>query len=471
MAAPPLPPTGVFTYPGDTQIQDILLLPDGRHALALFRVGSVNLWSVLVYHWIEIVTVVAVCVLLLALNHLLRRSRQPGKPYCRRCNYLLIGAGDVCPECGASLTGRNRVIGRSRWPRVVLFTVLIGEIVGSYAVVNDRITRDGSVNSWCLWLSPAVYDWAYHNGQDWLTRHKSWRCRVVEIDLADGSVTRTLFSRDGIMPGDFTLHPDGNSFFLSQGDAVSQHDVGSGRRIAMLRAESVGVPRFQQVTCNAAGDTVYTATMSRTVWAWHPGDGSHDLVAPAWGTQTVLVPYQDRAVSWSRSPKFGSGRSLSWSLSLTLRDLRTGQTVAMPTIQQSVFPVLLPSQDGSWIVCSEDDGFGVWAADTGIRQHAIPVPWVVKGPERIMTGADARFVVLPRYGPTRLYLWDLEKSAWAGSCAGPVSQWIHALLSSDRSVLAAVGVKIAAGNTQYMILTWDLTQLSRDADSADHDLP
>ncbi len=88
-----------------------------------------------------------------------------------------------------------------------------------------------------------------------------------------------------------------------------------------------------------------------------------------------------------------------------------------------------------------------------------------------MTGADARFVVLPRYGPTRLLLWDIEKSTWAGSCAGPVSQWIHALLSADRSIMAAVGVRIAPGNTQYMILTWDLTQLSHHADSADHDPP
>jgi len=465
MAAPPLPPSGVFTYPGDTQIQDILLLPDGRHALALFRVGSVNLWSVLVYHWLEIVTAITVCVLLLVLNHLVRRPRSVGKPYCRQCNYLLIGVGDVCPECGVSLAGRNRVTGRSRWLRFVLFPVLIGSIVGSYAVVKDRVTRDGSVNSWCLWLSPAVYDWAYHNDQAWLTRHKSTRCRVVEIDLADGAVTRTLFSRDGIMPGEFALAPDGTSFFLSQGEAVSQHDLRSGRRIASLRAEDVGEIRFREVTVDALGDTVYVASTRRTVWAWHPADGTHEVVAPTWGMQTVLVPYRDRAVSWSM------GTGLGRSSSSTLRDLLTGQTVAMPTVQQSVLPIFRPSQDGSWIVCPEDGGFGVWAADTGVRRHTIPVPWLAGGPEVIMTGADARFVVLPRYGPTRLYLWDLEKSAWAGSCAGQVSIWIHALLSADRSVMAAVGVKIAAGNTQYMILTWDLTQLSREADSADHDLP
>jgi len=470
MAAPPLSPSGVFTYPGDTQIQDILLLPDGLHALLLLRIGSVNLWSVLVYHWVEIVTAIAVCVLLLTLNHLVRRPRSVGKPYCRRCNYLLVGVGDVCPECGVSVAGRNRVIGRSRRPRFVIVSVLLGLVLACYAVGYDRVTRDGRVNSWCLWLSPAVYDWAYHNDQDWLTRHKSTRCRVVEIDLADGSVTRTLFSRDGIMPGGFTLAPDGTSFFLSQGDAVSQHDLGSRRTIASLRAQDVGEVRFGQVTVNARGDTVYAATTRRTVWAWHPVDGSHDMVvesAPPLPIQSVLVPYQDRAVLWGDSNTFGSGGPFS----TTLRDFISGRTVATLTIQRSVFPVFRPSQDGSWIVCPQDDGFGVWAADTGIRRHMIPAPWVAKRAEAIVTGADARFVVLPRYGPTRLQLWDLERSAWAGSCAGPVTQWIHALLSADRSVMVAVGVRIAPGNTQYMILTWDLTRLSRDADSADHDLP
>jgi len=176
------------------------------------------------------------------------------------------------------------------------------------------------------------------------------------------------------------------------------------------------------------------------------------------------VPYQDRAVLWSMG-------SLGSSLSLTLHDLMTGQTVAAPSIPQRVWPIFRPSQDGSWIMCPEDGGFGVWAADTGVRVHTIPTPWIARGPEVIMTGADARFMVLPRYGPTRLQLWDMEKSAWAGSCAAPVTQWIHALLSADRSVMAAVGVSVASGNTQYMILTWDLTQLSRDDDSADHDLP
>ncbi|TDJ57068.1 MAG: hypothetical protein E2O40_03580 [Planctomycetota bacterium] len=465
MAAKPLPPTGVFTYPGDTQIQDILLLPDGRHGLALFRIGSINLWSVLVYHWIEIVAAIAVCVLLLVLNHLIRRPRRVGKPYCRRCNYLLIGVGDTCPECGASVAGRNRVTGRSRRPRFVLVAVLLGVVVGGYAVGNDRIPRDGIANSWCLWLSPGLYDWAYHNDQHWLTRHKSTRCRVVEIDLADGAVTRTLFSRDGIMPGEFALHPDGTSFFLSQGDAVSQHDLGSGRSIASLRAADVGVTRLQRVTVNAGGDTVYVASMDHRVWAWHPRDGSHEEVVrrPGFPSKVFLVPYRDRAVFTT----FGRRNHLTGMFEehvSTLVDLVTLRMLALLLLQTAV----RMSQDGCWIVCPEYKGFGVWEADTGVRRQTIPAPWLAaSGSDRIVTGADARFVVLPKYGPTELHLWDVEKADWAGSCAGPVNQWVHALLSSDRSVLAAVGVS----NTQYMILTWDLTQLSPDADSADHDLP
>ncbi len=459
MAAPPLPPTGVFTYPGDTQIQDILLLPDGLHALVLLRIGSVNVWSVLVYHCVEIAAAIAVCVLLLILNHLIRRPRQPGKPYCRRCNYLLVGVdAEICPECGANVTGRNHVIGRSRRLRFVVLSLAFGSVVGSSVLGYDSFPRHGAVKSWCLWLSPVLYDWAYHNDQDWLTRHKSMRCRVVEIDLADGAVTRTLFSRDGIMPGEFALHPDGTSFFLSQGDAISQHDLGSGRSIASLRAEDVDVARFQQLTVNAGGDTVYASTMGYSVWAWHPADGSREEVFDNEGLPrnplgpVLLVPYRDGAAVQYVAPENldAQGRP---ELPCKLHDLTTQEVVGEMRL---VGAPLRTSQDGSWIVCKEYKGFGVWDPDVGARRHTISAPWANHSMQHIMTGADARFVVLPRYRPAGLHLWDLEKSAWAGSYAGPVSQWVHARLSADRSFMAAVGVSIAAGQTQYMILTWDL---------------
>ncbi|MEE8458876.1 MAG: hypothetical protein V3S08_03330 [Phycisphaerales bacterium] len=467
MAAKPLPPTGIFTYPGDTQIQDILLLPDGRHALALFRIGSVNLWSVLVYHWIEIVAAIAVCVLLLVLNHLIRLPRRVGEPYCRRCNYLLVGVGGTCPECGASVAGRNRVTGRSRRPGFVLVAVLLGVVVGGYVVGNDRLPRDGTANSWCLWLSPGLYDWAYHNDQHWLTRHKSTRCRVVEIDLADGAVTRTLFSRDGIMPGEFALHPDGTSFFLSQGDAVSQHDLGSGRSIASLRAADVGVTRLQRVTVNAGGDTVYVASTDHRVWAWHPVDRSRVEVVdradwPGAPVRAVLMPYRDRVVlqgeesirveNDARSEE-EVGSHLESRRRSTLHDLGAQQRVASLWLGREVVRV---SDDGSWIVARMGKRFGLWNADTGEREHSIMVPWAVRNRLIFVIGADARTVVLPKYGPSELHLWDIETSAWAGSFTGPVSLWFRARLSADRTHMVALGLNVAGGRTQFKILTWDL---------------
>ena len=150
MVDPPASPTGIFTYPGDTQIQDVLLLPDGLHALALLRIGSVNLWSVLVYYWVEIVAVAGVSILVVLLWRLLGRPLVMGGPHCRRCKYPLVGLdGEVCPECGAALTSRNRIIGRPRRLRVVIALALLVGIVAGYVTGRPRLTRVGSVNTWC----------------------------------------------------------------------------------------------------------------------------------------------------------------------------------------------------------------------------------------------------------------------------------------------------------------------------------
>ncbi len=185
----PDPPDAVITFPGDARIQSVDLLPDGERALVVLRVGSVNLWAVLVYYWIELLAAALTATCVVLLWRLLRHRRQIGKPHCRHCNYLLVDfEGEVCPECGRALSPRNRVIGRPwRWRVAVVGTVLVGAI-GSYLYLFPQVPRVGGAANWQRWLSPRAYDWAWHHNQAWLHRRKAWLTRVVVVELATGRI-------------------------------------------------------------------------------------------------------------------------------------------------------------------------------------------------------------------------------------------------------------------------------------------
>lgn len=125
-------PDGVFTFRGDTRIQDIVLAPEGTHAYAIFQIGSVNLWAVLVFFWPEITATLVTLCIGVALWRVLRRRRRLGEPHCRRCNYLLTNlSGDRCPECGFELTEGNRVIGQPRrWKIAALLVLMVMTAAG-----------------------------------------------------------------------------------------------------------------------------------------------------------------------------------------------------------------------------------------------------------------------------------------------------------------------------------------------------
>ena len=476
MVAPPLLPTGVFTYPGDTNIQDIVLLPDGSHLLAVFRIGSVNLWSVLVYGWIEIVATVAVGILVVALLRLLHRRRVIGQPHCRRCNYLLVNLGaDVCPECGIELTSRNRVVGRPRRLRVAVTVGLLVAVFAGYATGYRRLARQGSVSTWCQWLSPGLYDYALRHRQSWLLDHKSWRCRVVEIDLADGSVTRTLVSRDGIWPGPLVLHPDGRSFFFSQGDVITHHDLANGRRLGAFRLDESSPRRLHRLTVDAPGETVYAMTMDNVVWAWHLADGTRervlDVVDLTGGRERQfrflrLIPYHDRLICQEQpTGSIGVNPQL---LDSTVWDLTTRTPVGSLGPIASSF---LMSSGGRWLVGPRGSPpvFDVWDLETRTLRETIRPSWG-QGPgvsRRFMLGADNRFVVLPGPAANELHLWDLDTSTWAGVCAAPVTSWMRARLETDGSRLVAVAKTLAGPTITDKIVTWDISTLLRDRDPAE----
>ena len=242
-----------------------------------------------------------------------------------------------------------------------------------------------------------------------------------------------------------------------------RHRLPDGRQLASWRAGEVGEKRFQQLSVNARGDTVYAMTPSYSVWALDVAEGTiekvfddGDLLPGARLRAAILVPYQDRLVIQQ-----GSVRDNRTAPESSIHDLTTRQRVVSLDLPNSFFR---SSQDGRWIMCplGSDAGplsaeVGVWDSQTGLLQQMISTSRSY-GPAGVVlaSGADERFVILPRYNPAELRLWDLQRATWTLSCRGPVSLWHRAKLSADRSLMLAVARNVAGGQTQYKILKWNL---------------
>src|SRR5690242_2831138 len=81
---------------------------DGESMYLVARLPQFDLWSLVTYHWPELLLAACVILAARALFRTLRRTQDPLHDYCRKCNYSLHAlAADACPECGLRLTPGN----------------------------------------------------------------------------------------------------------------------------------------------------------------------------------------------------------------------------------------------------------------------------------------------------------------------------------------------------------------------------
>ena len=268
-------PSHIFSYPGDTWIDWIDLTPDGKHLRAHWRLGSVNLWAVLVYFWPELLAFIAALMLVVMLCRVIRRKRIVGQWYCRKCNYQLANSvSDRCPECGATLTPRNRVIGRPPLWRLGLIGVLLMAIGAGYEYGRGHFPREGTVSKWFYWCSTRIYDWAYHHDQDWLLRHKTWITQIVEIDPQTGRIDRTVFSQRGGFFFKLQTAPDGRSMIGYGGDnELFRVDAETGSIVARIRCPEKYALQFS-IGVGADGNTAYFTSEEGLLRAWDTQSGA-----------------------------------------------------------------------------------------------------------------------------------------------------------------------------------------------------
>gem|GEM_PF-4086931 len=167
-----------------------------RKAYAATEFVAINVLSLLSAAWIEAMALLAAGLSLLWIRRVARRPQQPGQLYCRRCNYLLTSLQrDVCPECGAEITGRGQMIGRRPWPRLSAAILLLLATLGLYAAYFRRVPRLVWPDTWPAWWSRSLDEVARANSKyQWLIQHSRVLSRLVEIDLNDAGATRTLWT-------------------------------------------------------------------------------------------------------------------------------------------------------------------------------------------------------------------------------------------------------------------------------------
>jgi len=208
--------------PGRTAGAKGLLTPEGDKLY--LRLGSVaiNVWGVLVYFWPELlggVTTVTVLVVALALRRIARRPRLAGELHWRKCNYCLKGVpSERCPECGAP--ARRAVRGRRlRWRAVPAMVPMLAVTLGYGGLWAWHVPRNCAAKDWVEWWSFELEDWAAGHGVS-LARWHEDATRIVLLDVARGTVERTVFTGRGDSVFPIALAPDGRQLAVLVGQDV-----------------------------------------------------------------------------------------------------------------------------------------------------------------------------------------------------------------------------------------------------------
>ena len=466
--SPPLrQPDGIFTYPGDTQIRDIILAPDGRSAYAVFAIGSVNIWAVLVYHWVEIAAAVIGVTVALMLWRVVRRRREIGQPHCRRCNYLLVNfSGTACPECGVELADRNRVMGRPRRWRIAMFSGLLAAVGAGYLGGRSQLPREGQASTWFYWLSPRLYDWAWHHGQGWLHNHKAWLSRVVEIDLQSGRIERTLYQRNGGTARLIMLHPSGETLFVLHRNTISHHDLETAKQIDVLSVRDAAPlalrDHLRSFSTDAEGQTLFALSDREVVWRWRLADGHREQLFQLPDDQSkpraylTLVRRRPELLDVRWAMIRGDG---SIVLDISVWDLEKQK------ITRS-FAVDIPggraweglSADGRFLLVFQmlPPSVQVWDIESA-ELRTVVEPSRGVGAAYVMS-RDQRFLVTATTKPAELQLWDAAAQARVALFGGPVRHWARLILSDDNRVLVAIGIDTTKGHVQT-ILTYDISDV------------
>lgn len=244
--------------------------PDSCTLHVFVRTGVLNVWRVAVYYWPELVGGLSCVTLALgvwAARRIWRRRQVRGLPYCRSCNYCLVGLPSArCPECGKS---KRPIAGRPRWMRSSLpLSASLLLPIGWLALWIAGVPRDNSARNWFHWpiLRASAPGFIIQRiaGDEALVE--------ISIDVANGHATRRIL-RVGSLVSLERITPDGNGLVWREHSKDSESLRVTGLRTGETRSSlKTTSPRIVDINDTIAYVAEREAGLTRLVeWNFETG--------------------------------------------------------------------------------------------------------------------------------------------------------------------------------------------------------
>ncbi|MCH7547715.1 MAG: hypothetical protein IID30_15055 [Planctomycetes bacterium] len=245
-------PTDQWTHHLDHPgVRSVAFDPDGRSVYIHVHEPMINIWTLLVSHWPELLTGVLALETVVLIYLLLRIRRRPqvrNQPYCRKCNYNLSSHVDCvggdkparfevfenarCPECGLELNRRRLVRGRTRRRRLAIIAPLWGITGLALAIMLlAGVPREGRVGRYFNWPSTTLVEIARNRNVVYLDPWIRKMDLVYEVDLANGRIMRVLLKRQLASYPKIVLSRNGQGLYMNgpKRNQVSRYRTSDGR--------------------------------------------------------------------------------------------------------------------------------------------------------------------------------------------------------------------------------------------------
>ena len=484
----------VLLDPG-VDVRAVEISPDGQTAYVAAHETAVRLWPEFVHFWPEwsgALVLILCLVLLWRVRKVARLPQDPGEPHCRQCNYQLTGCpSNRCPECGHTIDGRGRVIGRPTVHRVAPILATMGVLIAAYAVVRwSGLPRDGSLSKRYDWFSTSAFRWAERTKTEWLSLQGVEVFRLMEVDVRRGKI-RERWDMEPCAewrPDLMTLSSDGNSLFIGRNEPphIQRWDTRSRRLVQSYRSSGVC---FGMHSMAMADDDrmLYVLAPSYGNRQWSYSLLRWDIASGAERAAILLPDDPQLSSSWDRvHPIRGTGQLLviGYQRAIIVDCVGSGLRRELPPRKGGGFSQLpLVLGPGGIIYLSTNaldaangsfKGLRIerWNLESGLPLSDLPIPTAGTGtfssPPQILLTRDGRTLFTisrPWNGPWTVDAWNVADANHLAELAAPGLNYAAGFrLSADDKTLLLWGRQASPRNdAPYRLVFYDVGQIQPGA--------
>ncbi|MFW6039379.1 MAG: hypothetical protein ACOC9P_02775 [bacterium] len=459
-----------------TYISDFTVSADGTTVYAAQVQEVLDLWHLLVVRWpvISLGPLVLVWLWLAwRIRKLWRRRKLArGEPHCARCAYQLTGVtGEVCPECGATLSRTKPITGRPIGKRVgaqVGWMALAGFLYLALAAG----AAFSSARYWVDWQSVSMARWArQHTSALWLRRHMGAQTIILEIPMdTSPAKPRPIKVLHGMNAHAISLSPETSRCYVSEWlGEVRAYEIDSFTRFMQVRPSwSAATGLFtdfdeDKLYFAKADGTLMNQPMPAARGNWREGDkqlkdffsfntGPYAWIPPR--NRVIMGMLDEERVLGVRNKEF---RIWRWQDGELLTSFQTrfgthrGEAVATEPSPRLMYVTTYDR------INSTSGPVEVWDLQTGKLDHQFHGPRG-RSLTTINLSPGGRYLCAwPReWGAPRLFVRDLEQQQWVGTLDVSKLDVVKSLRdAAEGTRLLALGRR----NGEARLLVYDLPEL------------